>query len=73
MVIEPAVLGAVALIVKVAVPLCERPPESVTVHVKRPVPVQPLTELTPLPVVTEFEVTPLGSRSFTVTDVPEVV
>ena len=71
--IEPAELGAVALIVKEAVPLCARPLDNVTAHVKRPVPVQPLTELTPLPTVTVFAVTPLGSRSFTVTDVPEVV
>ncbi len=71
--IEPAVLGAVALIVNDAVPLCAKPLERLTVHVRRPVPVQLLTELTPLPTVTELAVTPLGSRSFTVTDVPEVV
>ena len=65
--------GAVAVIVNVAVPFWASPLDSVTAHVNNPVPVQFVTDVTPLPGVTPVAVTPLGKRSFTVAEVPDVV
>src|SRR6266567_4197120 len=76
-VVEPAEDGAVVVIVNAAVPLlapAAKPLESVTVQLNN-APAEfrfvQLTELTPVPAVAAVAVTPAGSWSFTVADVPD--
>jgi hypothetical protein len=78
-VIDPAEDGAVVVIVKLAAPfeaLPASPLLSVTVQISSP-PAElrfvQLTEETPVPAVAAVAVTPEGSWSFTVADVPELV
>ena len=75
---DPAEDGAVVVIVNEAVPLLApgaKPLESVTVQLNN-APAEfrfvQLTELTPVPAVAAVAVTPAGSWSFTVADVPDV-
>jgi len=76
---DPAEDGAVVVIVNAAVPLlapAAKPLESVTVQLNN-APAEfrfvQLTELTPVPAVAAVAVTPAGSWSFTVADVPDAV
>jgi hypothetical protein len=76
---DPAEDGAVVVIVKAAVPfeaLAASPLVSVTVQVSR-APAEfrfvQLTDETPVPAVAAVAVTPEGSWSLTVAEVPEVV
>ncbi len=72
--IEPAVLGAVAVIVKDAVPFFAIPFASVTLQVSNaPAPDgkgPQLTDETPEPLITAVATTPAGSWSLTVAEVP---
>src|SRR2546427_13302454 len=74
---DPAEEGAVVVIVNAAVPLlapAAKPLDSVTVQLNN-APAEfrfvQLTELTPVPAVAAVAVTPAGSWSFTVADVPD--
>ena len=76
---DPAVDGALVVMVNAAVPLeafAARPLLSVTVQVSR-APAEfrfvQLTEETPVPAVAAVAETPEGSWSFTVAEVPDVV
>ena len=76
---EPAEEGAVVVMVNATVPLlapAARPLDSVTVQFNNaPAELRfvQLTELTPVPAVAAVAVTPAGSWSFTVADVPDAV
>src|SRR2546426_12660168 len=74
---DPAEDGAVAVIVNMAAPVLAppaKPLDSVTVQLNNaPAELRfvQLTELTPVPAVAAVAVTPAGSWSFTVADVPD--
>ena len=77
---DPAVPGAVAVIVNWAAPLAAlaaRPLVNVTVQVSRAPAVEgsvpQFTEVTPVPAVAAVATTPVGNWSFTVAEVPDVV
>ena len=77
--IVPALPGAVAVTVNAAAPVAApavRPPDSVTLHVTSAPALLSgvhVTPETPVPAVAPVAVTPLGSWSFTVALVPDVV